>query len=262
MANRWGNKGNRDRLYFSGLQNHYRRWLKPWNKTLAPWKKSYDQPGQHIKKQRHYFTNKGPSSQIYGCSNNHVWMWKLDYKASWAPKNWWLLNCGVGEDSWESLELQRDQTSQSKGNQSWIFIGRIDAEAPILWLPDVKSWFIGKDLDARKDSGQEEKGTTEDEMVGWHHHSKDMSLSKPGSWQWTGRPGMLQSIGSQRVGHYWAIELNWNDAEAPTFWSPDVKNWLIWKDSNAGKDWGQEEKGVTEDEMAGWLHQLNGREFE
>ena len=78
-----------DGLYFPGLQNHWRWWLQPWNsKTLAPWKKSYDQPRQHIKKQRHYFTNKDPSSQSYGFSCSHVWMWKLDYKESWAPKNW------------------------------------------------------------------------------------------------------------------------------------------------------------------------------
>ena len=75
--------------YFGGLQNHCRWWLQPWNKkTLAPWKKSYDQPRQHIKKQRHYFSNKGPSSQSYGFSSSHVWMWELDYKESWALKDW------------------------------------------------------------------------------------------------------------------------------------------------------------------------------
>ena len=82
-----------------------------------------------------------------------------------------FLNCGVGEDSWEFLGLQEDPTSPSKGNQSWIFIGRTDAEAesPILWPPDAKSWFIWKDPDAGKDWRREDKGTTEDEMVGWHH---------------------------------------------------------------------------------------------
>ena len=85
-----------------------------------------------------------------------------------------------------------------------------------------------------------------------------------GSWWWTGRPGLLQSMGSQRVRQDWATELNWTDAEAKTsiFWSPDVKSWLIGKDPDAGKDWGQEEKGVTEDEMAGWHHWVNGHEFE
>ena len=92
----------------------------------------------------------------------------------WRPsaEELMLLNCGVGEDSWESLGLQGDQTRRfPKGNPSWIFIGRTDAEAetPILWPPDAKSWLIWKDPDAGKDWRQEEKGTTEGEMVGWHH---------------------------------------------------------------------------------------------
>ena len=91
-----------------------------------------------------------------------------------------LLNCGVGEDSWESLGLQGDPTSPSKGNQSWMFIGRTDAETetPTLWPPDAKIWLIWKDPDAGKDWRREEKGLTEDEMVGWHHGVMDMSLSK------------------------------------------------------------------------------------
>ena len=88
ITNRWGANGNSDRLYFIGLQNHCRWWLQPWNqKTLAPWKKSYDQPRQLIKKQRHSFANKGPSSQSYGFSCSHVWMWKFDHQENWVPKN-------------------------------------------------------------------------------------------------------------------------------------------------------------------------------
>ena len=118
-----------------------------------------------------------------------------------------LLNCGVGEDSWESLGLQGDQASQS-WNQSWIFIGRTDAEAetPTLWPPDVKNWLLGKDPDAEKDWRREEKGTTEEEMVGWHHHLTWISVNS-GSWWWTGRPGVLQSIVSQRIGHDWVTEM-------------------------------------------------------
>ena len=86
MANRWGNNGNSDRLHFLELPNHCRWWLKL--KTVAPWKKIYDQPRQYIKKQRHYSANKGPSSQGYGFSSSHVWMWQLDCKESWVPKNW------------------------------------------------------------------------------------------------------------------------------------------------------------------------------
>ena len=116
------------------------------------------------KKQRCYFVRKCSSSQGYGFSSGHVWMWELDCEESWVQ------NCDVGEDSWESLELQRDQPVHAKGDQSWVFIGRTDVEAetPILWTPDAKSWPIWKDPDAGKDWGQEEE-MTEDEMVGWHH---------------------------------------------------------------------------------------------
>jgi len=97
-------------------------------------------------------------------------MWELDHKKSWVPKNW-CFRTGVGEDSWESLGWQGDQTVNPKENQSWIFIGRTaaEAEAPILWPPDAKNWLIGKDPDAEEDWRWEEKGTTEDEIVGWHH---------------------------------------------------------------------------------------------
>ena len=154
-----------------GLQSHCRWWLQPWNyNTLAPWQKSYGQPRQLTKKQRHYFANKGPSSQSYGFSNSHIWMWELDYKESWVPKNWCFWTVMLEKTLESPLHCKEFQPVHSKGNQSWIFIGRTDAEAetPILWLPHVKNWLIWKDHDAGKDWGQEEKGTTEDEMVGWH----------------------------------------------------------------------------------------------
>ena len=115
MANRWGNNRHSDRLYFLGLQNHCRWWLQPWNyKIFAAWKKSYDQPRQCIQKQRHYFANKCPSSQGYGFSSSHVWMWELDhFFRKLSTEQLMLFNCGVGEDSWESLGLQGDPTSQS-----------------------------------------------------------------------------------------------------------------------------------------------------
>ena len=152
------------------VQNHCKWWLQPWNeKTFAPWKKSYDQPRQHIKKQRHHFANKGPSSQSYGFSSSHVW--ELDYKESWGLKNWFFWTVVLEKTLESPLDFKEIQPVHPKGNQSWIFIGRTDTEAetPILWPPDVKSWLIGKDPDAGKDWRQEEKGTTEDEMVGWHH---------------------------------------------------------------------------------------------
>ena len=136
----------------------------------APWKKSYDKPWQRIKRQRHYFVNKGPSSQGCGFPSGHMWMWELDYKESWALKNWWFWTV-VLENSLESpLDWKEIQPGHPKGDQSWVFSGRTDVEAetPILWSPHAKTWLIGKDPDAEKDWGQEEKGTTEDEMVGWH----------------------------------------------------------------------------------------------
>ena len=172
MADRWGNSGNCGWLYLSGLQNHCRWWLQPWNsKTLTPWKESYDQPRQHIKKQRLYFPNKGPSSQGYGFSSGHVWMWELDYKESWVQKNWcfWAV---VLEKTLESpLDCKKIQPVDPKGDQSWVFIERTDVEAetPIIWPPDVKSSLIAKAPGAGKEWGQEEKGTAEDEMFGWHH---------------------------------------------------------------------------------------------
>ena len=139
---------------------------------LATWKKSSDhQPRQHIKKQRHYFANKRPSSQSYGFSSSYVWMWELDHKESWALKNrcFWSV---VLEKILESpLDWKEIKPVNPKGNQPWIFIGRTnaEAEAPIFWPPDAKSQCIRKDPDAGKDWKQEEKGTTEDKMVGWHH---------------------------------------------------------------------------------------------
>ena len=138
---------------------------------LAPWKKSHDQPRQHIKKQRHYFTNKGPSSQSCGFSSSHIWMWELDYKESSALKNWCFWTVMLENTLESPLNSKQIQPVHPKGNQSWIFIGRTEAEAetPILWPPDWKNWLIWKDPNAGKDWRREEKGTTEDEMVGWHH---------------------------------------------------------------------------------------------
>ena len=126
-------------------------------------KKSYDQPRKHIKKQRHYFVNKGPSSQSYGFSSSHVWLWELDYKESWVPKNWCFWTA-VLEKTLESKEIK---PIDPKGNQPWILTGRTDAkaEAPVLWPPDAKNWLIRKDPDSGKNWGQEKKGAAENEMV-------------------------------------------------------------------------------------------------
>ena len=138
---------------------------------LAPWKKNQDKHTQHIKKQRHYSANKGLSSQSYRSSSSHLWMWELDYKESWAPKNWCFWTVVLEKTLESPLDSKEIKPVNPQGNQSWIFIGRTDAEAktPILWPPDAKNWLIWKDPDSGKDWGQEEKGIM---------NSMDMSLSK------------------------------------------------------------------------------------
>ena len=172
MANIWGSNGNSERLYFGGLQSHWRWWLQPWNsKMLASWKKSYDKSRQHIKKQRHYFTNKCPSSQGYSFSSSHVWMWELENEERWLLKNWCFWTVMLEKTHEIPLDCKEIKPIKSKGYQSWIFIGWTDteAEASTLWPPDMKSWFIRKDLDAGKDWRQVKRGMTEGEMVQWYH---------------------------------------------------------------------------------------------
>ena len=115
--------------------------------------------------------SKGLSSQGYGFSSSHVWMWELDYKESWVPKNWCFWTVVLERTHESPLDCKEIQPVHPKGDQSWVFTGRTDAEAetPILWPPYMKSWLTEKDPDAGKDWGQEEKGTTEDELVGRHH---------------------------------------------------------------------------------------------
>ena len=184
-----------DKFYLKGLQNHCRWWLQPWNKkTLTPWKKSYDQPRQHIKKQRHYFADKGLSSQSYGFSSSHVWMWELDYKESWARKNWWFWTV-VLEKSLESpLDCNEIQPVHPKGNQSWIFIGRTDAESetPILWPPDETELTPWK----RPWCWERLKVGEEEDDRGWDGWMASLIQwtwvwASSGSWWWTGKPGVL-----------------------------------------------------------------------
>ena len=169
------------------------------------------QPRQHIKKQRHYFANKCPSSQSYGFSSSHVWMWELDYKESWAPKNWCFWTVVLEKTLQSPLDCKEIQSVNSKGNQSWICIGRTDAaaETPILWPPDAKNWFIWKYPDAGIDWRREKKGMTEDEMVGWHHwldgHEFEQGLGVGDGQQSL----VCCSPWGCRVGHNWVTELNW-----------------------------------------------------
>ena len=157
MENRWGSRVNSGWLYFAGIQNHCRWWLQPWmpcrHSKLTPWKERYDQPRQHIQKQRHYFAKKGPPSQDYGFSSGHVWMWELDCEESWVPTNWCFWTVVLKKTLESPLDSKKIQPVHPKGDQSWVFIGRTDVEAetPILWPPDAKNWPIGKDPDDGKD---------------------------------------------------------------------------------------------------------------
>ena len=125
---------------------------------LTVWKESYDQPRQHIKKQRHYFA-KGPSSQVYGFSSSHIWMLELDCKESWMPKNWCFWTVVLDKTLKSPLNPKEIQPVHPKGDQSLVFIGRTDveAEAPVLWPPDAKSW-LKKTLMLGKIEGRSRRG--------------------------------------------------------------------------------------------------------
>ena len=155
--------------------------------------------------QRHYFANKGLSCQSYG----HIWMWELGHKESWALKNWCFWTVVLEKVLETPLDCKDIQPVHPKGDQTWIFIGRTDAEAetPILWPPDVKNWLIWKDPDAWKDWRQEEKRMTEDEMVGWHHQLGGHEFGQTlGVGDGQGSLAYCSSWG-HRVGYDWATEL-------------------------------------------------------
>ena len=187
---------------------------------LTPWKESYDQTRQHIKKQRYYFANKGPSSQGYGSSCGHVWMWGLDCEESWAPKNWCFWTVVLEKTLESPLDCKEIQPVHPKGDQSWVFPGRTDAEAetPILWPPREKSWLIGEDSDAGRNWGQEEEEMTEDEMAGWYHrlHAHEFG--------WT--PGVGDGHGGLACCDSWGCKesdmterLNWTELNWKVIWN-------------------------------------------
>ena len=178
---------------------------------LTPWKESYDQPRKHIKKQRHYFANKGLSSQGYGFSNNHVWIWELDCKESWVQKNWCFWTVVLEKTLESPLDYKEIQPVYPKGNVSWVFIGGTDVEAEtlILWPPDPKSWLIWKRpwcWERLKVGEGDGRGRD-----GWMASPTQWTWVwiKPGSW-WD-KEAWHANMGSQRVRHDWKTELNWTD---------------------------------------------------
>ena len=180
MSNRRGKSGNSDNFIFLGSKttvdgecsHKIKRRLLFGRKAMTSLESlSETSETSTGTKQRHHFADKGLSSQGYCFSGSHVWIWDLDYKESWALKNWCFWSIVLEKTLESPLDCKEIQTVHPKGNQSWIFIGRADVEAetPTLWPPDVKNWLIWKDPDVVKDWRLEEKGTTEDEMIGWHH---------------------------------------------------------------------------------------------
>ena len=178
---------------------------------LAPCKKSYDKPRPHIIAET-LLCNKGPSRQSYDFSNSHVWMWELEYKESWVPKNWCFWTVVLEKTPLDSMEIQ---SIYPKGNQSWIFIGRTVAKVETrntlaTWCEELTHW-------KRPWYWEKLKAGGEGDNRGW-----DGWMSSPtqwtwiwvdsGSWWWIGRPGVLQSMELQRVGHDWATELNWTNS--------------------------------------------------
>ena len=181
----------------------------------------------NILKSRHYFANKDSSSQSFGFSSSHVWMWEVDYKESWTLKNWCFWTVVLGKTLESPLDCKEIQPAHPKGNLSWTFFGRTDAEAEttILWPPDRKNWLIWKDPDAGKDWRQEEKGNDRG-CDGWMASPTQCTWVwvSSGSWWWTGRPGVLQSRGLKEL---------------------DMTEWLNWTESvflnlvNVPQKWAQ-----------------------
>ena len=202
---------------------------------LDPWKKGYNKPRQCIKKPRYHFADKGLRSQSYGFSSSPGWLWELDHKKSWAPKNWCFQIVMLEKTLGSPLDCKEIQPVHPKGYQPWIFIGRTDAEAEaessILWPPDMKSQLIGKDPDAEKDWRQEEKGMTEDEMVGWHHQLSGHEFEQA--------PGVCDGQGGLECCSSWSHkELDMTERLNNNTWSHLSMSLKLWYSFYRWENWG------------------------
>ena len=220
MANRWRNNGNSDRLYFSWAPKSLQMVTAAMKlKDACSLEEKLYQPKQHIKKQRYYFANKSSSIQSYCFSSSHVQTCMLDHKESWAPKNWcfWILVLGTTLES--PLDRKEIQQVSPKGSQSWISIGRTEAEMLHLecwsWNYNTLDTWCKELTHCKRPWYQERlKAGGEGDNWGWDCWMASLTWwtwiwGSSGSWWWTGKPGMLQSMGLQRVRHDWATELNW-----------------------------------------------------
>ena len=162
-----------------------------------------------VLKSRHYSADKGPYGQGYGLPSGRVQLWESDCKEAWVPKNWCLLTVVLEKTPESPLDSKEIKPVSLKGDQPWIFTGRTEAkaEASVFWSFDANRWLTGRVPDAGKDWGQKGKRASEDEMARWHHWLQwTWTWANSGRWRRTGRPGMLQGMGSQRVRHDWATE--------------------------------------------------------
>ena len=209
----WRNNG----LEHSKFDENYKpkdqsNWTNSEHKTYEkvipryPWKKSYDKPKQGIKKQRHYFANKGP----YSFFSSNVWIWELDHKEGWGPNNWCFRTVVLRKILESPLNSKEIKPVNPKGNQPWYSFKELtdgEAEALILWPLDVKSWLNEKDPDVGKDWGQGQKGKTEDEMVGWHH--------------WLNGPELEQTLGDSEEWASLVCCISWgHKVEHDCDWTP------------------------------------------
>ena len=176
---------------------------------LTPWKESCDQPKQHIKKQRHYFVNKGPSSQSYGFSSSHLWMWEFDYKESWAPKNWCFWTMVLKKTLASPLDCKEIKPVHPKGDQSWIFIWSWNSNTLVTWCEELTHF-------KRPWCWERLRAGGEGDNRGWDGWMASLTQwtwvwVDSGSWWWIGRPGVLRFMASQRIRHDFATELNWTE---------------------------------------------------
>ena len=209
---------------FSGGSSWTRDWTQvSWiaGKVFTIWatRKAHEKPRQHIKKQRHHFASKGLYSQSYDFSSSHVWMWQLDHKKGWQLKNWCFQIVVLEktlESPWGCKEIK---SVNLKGNQPWIFAGRIGAEVPGLWPPVAKIQLIGKDHDSGKDQGQEKQAAA-NEIVRWHHwfsgHEFEQTL---GNSEGQGSLACCSSQGSQSIRHNLVTE---QQSERLRIWNHDI----------------------------------------
>ena len=238
---------------------------------LTPWKESYDQPRQHIEKQRHYFVNKGPSSQGYGFSIGHVWMWELDYKEGCCCFVASVVSDSVQPHRWQPtrLRLPWDSPSRNTGVGCHFLLqymtvkseSEVAQSCPTLRIPWTAAYQAPPSMGFSRQeywSGLPLPSPKEGWVLkNWCFWT--MVLEKTLESPWDCKE--IQPVHPKGDQPWIFIRRIDVEAETPILWLPDAKSWLIWKDPDAGKDWGQEEKGTTEDEMVGWHHRFNGHGF-